>query len=155
MICKGWTYNVWPWPSSWEPKFWARLNFVLDTPSHYALPLCEIWLNSLQLLLSYCGHTICKWQTFGFGLWPWPWSWELNLHDKPSHFVLSFCEIWLNSLYWFLSYGWHTISQWQTSDLGLWSWPWLWEINFVRDTPSHFALCFCKIWLNSLYPFLS
>ena len=25
------------------------------------------------------------------------------------------------------------------------------SLNFMRDTPSHFALPFCEVWLNSLY----
>ena len=32
----------------------GNLNFVLDTFSHYALPLCEILLYSFQPFFSYC-----------------------------------------------------------------------------------------------------
>ena len=94
MICKGYE------PITYELDLSrGNLNFKLDTSSHNALPLCEIWLNSLQLLLRYCGHTICKWQTFDLGLWHWLWSWEPKFCVWHS---FSFCFIFLWNLIKFL-----------------------------------------------------
>ena len=80
-----------------------------------------------------------------------PMALTLVVLDTLPHYALPFCEVWLNFLYQFFRYGWHKVRKWQTYNLQLWPLPRLRYLDFVRNTPSHFALPFYEVWLNYLY----
>ena len=82
------------------------------------------------------------------GPWLWPWTQPRNLdlgrrnltlvRETPCHNVLSFCDVSLNLLQWFLSYCWDTIlTSDHDLDLGRRN------LNRVWHT---FSLCFIFLW---------
>ena len=108
----------------------GNLNFVRHT-SHFALSFYEVWLNSLNRFLSYGWQRFVSHKPLTFDCDVDFGRRNLNfVRDTPSHFSLSFYEVWL-IFNRFMNYGWHTICMWQTFDLQLWPWPWSWELLCV------------------------